>query len=467
MSLHSKDLTLEEAAARFIHDFDRASIRAEALNAAQLILKDQLSIQIGVSQLPWSRNARSYVEHIRRPGEATVVADRVRMDAASAAFVNACYGHGFEYDDIHRASWGHPGCCVVPTALAVGEELNASLGDILDAIVVGYEVYTRIGMLAGESLLRRGWHPHAILANFGSAAIAARLWKLDLERSLHALAIASSHASGITEYSSTGGSVKRVHAGMGVRNGVASAGLARSGITGPRRFLTGNKGFYNTFVQMKIGPEAAVDFALDRKLQIEHPWLKPYCACGATHPFIDAMRQVISKPSDIERIELRIQSKTDSIVGSKNANNFAPRNIEELQFSLSVQIALALLGKGNGYRIHRDFLNGAVDLAPKSELLDLAGKVQMTVSKDLDVRFPGKLVADVTIIDKHGHRQSIFVEDSKGTPENPFSVAELDSKARELCEDVIGASRTDKLFHTILDFDQDAPVRSLTDLLQK
>src|SRR5262249_50396702 len=150
-------------------------------------------------------------------------ASALQMSAVDAAFINGSYGHGFEYDDAHGASASHPGSCVIPAALAIGEELGADLEDVLTSLVAGYEVYTRIGVLMAPDLLKRGFHPHAVLSNFGAAAVAAKLRKFDAETTLHALAIALSHASGTTEYTSTGGSIKRVHAGIGTRNGIMSA----------------------------------------------------------------------------------------------------------------------------------------------------------------------------------------------------------------------------------------------------
>jgi len=58
----------------------------------------------------------------------------------------------------------HPGCCVVPTALALGEELGAPMDDVITAMVAGYELYVRIGYLASPDLLNAGWQPHSVVA---------------------------------------------------------------------------------------------------------------------------------------------------------------------------------------------------------------------------------------------------------------------------------------------------------------
>ena len=148
-------------------------------------------------------------------------------------------------------------------------------------MLAGYETYVRIGRLGSPDLLNAGWQPHSVLANFGAAAVAAKLYGLDAEQTLHALAIALSHASGTTEYASTGGSIKRVHAGMAVRNGIESAELARAGITGPPRLLTGDRGLYRKFIRKAVGDEARTDFLPGAPLMLRKLMFKAYCCCAA------------------------------------------------------------------------------------------------------------------------------------------------------------------------------------------
>jgi 2-methylcitrate dehydratase PrpD len=157
-------------------------------------------------------------------------------------------------------------------------------------MVAGYEVYSRIGVLAAPDLLRRGFHPYAVFSSFGAAAVAAKLHTFVAETMLHALAIALSDASGITEYSSTGGSIKRIHAGIGTRNGMVSADMAQAGITRPCAFLSGNKGFFRTFLQRPPADGAEAHFSLDRGFEIATVWLKAYCAYCYSHAYIDALR---------------------------------------------------------------------------------------------------------------------------------------------------------------------------------
>ena len=165
--------------------------------------------------------------------------------------------------------------------------------------------------------------------------------------------------------------MKRVHAGIGARNGIEAADLARVGITGPRRYLTGNKGFYKTFVRKDVGPEAAAIFAPTEPLHLKQMWLKAYCCCAANHAYIDLMMRLQARVGEIDAIEAGIQSMTDACVGIKNEHRYAPRNIEEMQYSLPVQMALAVLGRGNGYATHKSYLDGKLTLDGASDVIKI------------------------------------------------------------------------------------------------
>jgi 2-methylcitrate dehydratase PrpD len=399
-----------------------------------------------------------------RTGRSTLVGETDKVAAADAAYLNATYGHGFEYDDF--AGNAHPGCCVVPTALAIGEEVGATLEQMLVAMVVGYEVYVRIGALGSPDLLNAGWQPHAVLANFGAAAIAAKLYGLSEEQTFHALSIALSHASGPTEYASTGGSIKRAHAGLAVRNGIESAELARAGVTGPQRWLTGRRGLYATFIRKVVTDEARADFALDAPLSLPQLSFKAYCACACTHPFIEAGKVLAARAGEIESIDVKLQTMVDAIVGTRNENIYQPRNIEELQYSLPAQMALAATGKGNGYRTHLDFLEGRLQLPPDSDVIQLARKMKLEVSTELDQKYGMRFVADVTARFKDGSSQQVFIDKVPGRADSPYTPEQHLAKLMELTEEVIGAERSARLFGMVDRLDANTRVTELTALLQ-
>lgn len=450
---------LETAVIRFIQQFDVGHVTPELRELVSRVVRDQFSSQIGNTRLPWSRQVRAMVDARHVPGNSRVISSRMTVSAMDAAFMNATYAHGFEYDEGHRPSNSHPGSCTVATAIAVGEEVGASLDEVLAAILMGYEVYARIGALAAPDLMQRGFHPASILASFGAAAVTAKLRKFDPETTLHALAIALSHASGAAEYSSTGGSVKRVHPGIGVRAGMQAADLAQAGITGPRAFLSGIKGFYKTFLQREPHEDAADRFSLGARFEILRGGYKRYCCCGANHASIDILSGYADRLAEIETVSLRIPKLCNTMVGTVNTNVYTPTNIEQVQFSLPTQAAFALLGYGNGYQSHLDYLEGKLDM---DLVLATARKVKLVESTDLDKQYPGKFVSEATLTFLDGRTEVRFVENSLGTPDNPMTEEAHDTKFLELTRDVMGAQRAAQLLAVLHTLPSDMSVKELT-----
>ncbi|MEN0139992.1 MAG: MmgE/PrpD family protein [Rhodococcus sp. (in: high G+C Gram-positive bacteria)] len=457
---------VEEAAARLVTDLTFDSIPADALAGARRLMQDQLALQVGSASLPWSRSVLELTRAAHVPGTSHVAATGDEMSAADAAFVNATYGHGFEYDDAHRASSSHPGSCVVSAALAVGEELGATMREVITGIVAGYEVYTRIGNLAAPELLERGFHPHGLLSNFGAAAVVAKMRGFDVETTVHALAIALSHASGTTEYTSSGGSIKRVHSGIGTRNGIRAAEMAAAGITGPTTFLTGGKGFYRTFVGRPVADDAAATFSLDNTFEITRVWVKPYCCCGINHAYVDGARHLTARAADVDSVLLGIQTGGDVVIGNKNANAYAPKIIEHLQYSLPFQFSLSMLGRGNGFSTHNEYMAGRLDIGPGSDVAALAQKVKIEVKPELDTAYPGRWVGDITVTYTDGSTESLFVDNPTGTAENPMSQEDMDAKFHDVTSASLGAARSGALLRAIQSGDLDQPASDFAALLK-
>ncbi|ONF73668.1 MmgE/PrpD family protein [Amycolatopsis keratiniphila] len=454
---------LETAAAQLVTGLTYDRIPADALAGARRLLQDQLGLQVGSAALPWSQAILDVTRAAHAPGTAHVTATSDAMSAADAAFVNATFGHGFEYDDAHRASSSHPGSCVVSAAFAVGEELGATLRDIVTAVVAGYEVYTRIGNLAAPELLERGFHPHGLLSTFGAAAVTAKLRGFDVETTVHTLSIALSHASGTTEYTSSGGSIKRAHSGIGTRNGIRAAELAAAGITGPTTFLSGRKGFFQTFAGRSVTDTAAFD--LDQPFEITRVWIKPYCCCGINHAYIDGARQIASRASEIDSVLLGIQTGGDVIIGNQNANAYAPKIIEHLQYSLPFQFALSVLGYGNGFTTHHDYLAGRLDLGEGSDVNAMARRVKIEVKPELDRAYPGRWVGDIAVTYRDGTTEHVFVDNPAGTAENPMSQDDLDAKFRDVTVGALGLERSEALLRAIHTLDPDQPATEFATLL--
>ncbi|MFD2399713.1 MmgE/PrpD family protein [Prauserella oleivorans] len=186
-------------------------------------LLDTLAAVVVGHSRPWTRRVLAYAEEQSPPGNSMVLPAGPRLRPEWAALVNGTAAHGFEIDDYALPGLSHPGCAVVPAALAVAQDLHAVGRRLLTALAIGYEITVRFGRATTPSLTSdRGFHVTSVLGVLGATAAAASLSGLDAATTQSALGLAASMAGGTTEFTRTGGDVKRLHGGF-----AAAAGCER------------------------------------------------------------------------------------------------------------------------------------------------------------------------------------------------------------------------------------------------
>jgi 2-methylcitrate dehydratase PrpD len=171
------------------------------------------------------------------------------------------------------------------------------------------------------------------------------------------------------------------------------------------------------------------------------------------------VRPFSGRLADISDLEARIHPAFNVVVGAANANAYEPQNIEHVQFSLPTQMAFALLGKGNGYAVHRDYLDGKIDMA---QVMAIARGIRIIEAPELEQRYPGKFVADVTVTFRDGMSEHVFVEDPVGTLANPMSENDQDAKFMELTAGVLGNERARTLLAMLRKMDLRTKAADLT-----
>jgi 2-methylcitrate dehydratase PrpD len=146
--------------------------------------------------------------------------------ARAAALINGTAAHAAEIDDSFRDAMYHPGAATIAAALAAAQDVDADGARFLRAVVLGYEVSTRIGVVMGRSHYRF-WHSTGTIGTFGAAAAAGALLGLDEDAFAHALATSATFAAGLQQAFRMDSMSKPLHAGR-----AAEAGLAIDGWRG-------------------------------------------------------------------------------------------------------------------------------------------------------------------------------------------------------------------------------------------
>jgi len=134
--------------------------------------------------------------------------------------------HADETDDSHAPSLTHPGCGMVPAALAMAEAEEANGEALLRAVALGYDIGCRLTMSLDAYQFREDGHStHSFGPMFGAAAAAAALARLNERQVRHCLSFTAQQASGISCWMRDEEHIEKAFdfGGMPARNGVAAA----------------------------------------------------------------------------------------------------------------------------------------------------------------------------------------------------------------------------------------------------
>ena len=217
--------------------------------------------------------------------QATLIGRRERIDALSAAFLNAAGANVLDFCDTHVPTAIHPTAPLAPALLAVAELQRVSGRDLLLAFVLGQEVECRIGLAISPSHYNRGWHITATCGVFGAAAGSGKLLALSPQQMVWALGSAATQASGLCECLGT--AAKSVGVGNSARGGLLSALLAAKDFAGPAEPLTGTQGYYNALNET---PNLALlADGLGETWEILKTSYKPYPCGFVLHPVLDCV----------------------------------------------------------------------------------------------------------------------------------------------------------------------------------
>lgn len=389
-----------------------------------------------------------------RPGPGTVVGEARRYPFQYAALLNGAFAHTLDFDDTNLYGSLHPGAPVIPAALALAEQENASGATFLAALAAGYEVACRVGAALGPTAYDRGFHITAVAGIFGAVAAGAKVLGLDAPRTLDAFGIALSQAAGSMQYLENGAWTKRLHPGFAAQDALVSLALARAGVRGAARALEGRYGLLAGYSNAPA-PQHLVDRLGDRWTLTETA-IKPYPSCRLTHGAIDAALALRDRePADARgraAIEIRLSPKGYQIVGEPLPQKVRPENVVDGQFSVYFQTAVA-------------WLDGRVDWASYDRLGDERVQALMDrihVKADETIALAG---ADVAI-SVDGREMSERVEAPFGEPERPVPWERLEAKFSGLASAVLGPARAPRVIATVRSIETEPSVRRWARLLR-
>jgi 2-methylcitrate dehydratase PrpD len=446
--------------ARFAVELNYREIPAEVIDRVKACILDTLAVSVYGSTKPWSRTVSKLVRETGARGRSTVFGGSWKAQAAQATLANGVMAHAFELDNVRQPGSGvHPGATAFLPAFAMAEEKKTNGKALLTAFVAACEVVSRVGVAAGNSLERRGFHAPGLTGTFAGAVAAGRLLGLNQRQMVNALGIAGSYSGGLIEFSRCreGAMVKRLHLGKAAEGGVTAALLASEGFAGPESVLEGNFGFCQTFSDSPDLPY--LTHRLGTKFESLNICIKR-CACHINaHAPIEALQKLREKigfsPGDIQEI---VVGGIEKLV--THHANYQPKDLMMAQYSIPFCVALSL------YFDPTDPESFDESKLTDKKILAMMRRIRLETDSEIEQKGWDR-AARVTIGLANKQRHSSLVIHFKGTPRNPLSHSEVEDKARKLTHRLLSERQLDGLVKAVDQLEKIDDVSRIGDLLRQ
>ena len=417
---------------------------------------DALASMISGSELPPGQAAQRYIRDNASQGTATVAGMALTASPIEAALANGVMAHADETDDSHAPSLSHPGCAVVPAALAVGEQFGIDGGRFLRAVALGYDVGPRVTMCLGVPALSRDAHlsSHSIAGAFGAAAAAGCAAALDAQRMRWLLDYTAQQSSGIAAWQRDSDHIEKafVFGGMPARSGVTSALLVHAGWTGIDDIFSGPDNFL--LAHAPNADAAALADKLGERYEVVRTNIKKWSVGSPIQAALDALELILKRrpftPGEVRKVIVRLGTRSASVVNNRDIPDIC----------LQHMVAVMLIDRTVSFDAAHD-----VARMRDAAVLRERAKVELVGDAELEARAPRReAIVEVVLAD--GTELTEHVKAVRGTSDNPMPRAEVVAKCRDLITPVLGAPKCAALIERVLALESVTNVRDLRDLLQ-
>lgn len=418
---------------------------AEIAEKCRMHLLDTIGAIISGAHLLPGQKAIDYARSQAGGSGASVLGTDIRVNAVTAALTNGMLGHADETDDSHSDSRSHPGCSVVPAALAMAQERNATGEELLRAIALGYDVGTRVVRSLGTGKLYEAGHAtHAFAGGFGAAAAAGSIAKFSPQQFRWLLSYAAQQTAGITSWRRDVDHIEKafVFGGMPARNGMSAASMVAAGFTGVDDVFSGNRTFFTAFGQ-EPDPAILIE-GLGEHYAVTKTTIKKWSVGSPSQPVLDLGYKLINEHNilagQITHLKLRLSMRESVVMDQRMADI----NVKHL---LAVQLIDRQLTFASSHDLER--INDPAVLAFQQ-------KIDLGLDPQIEFRKP---VIELTLAG--GKTLTLKADDVRGSPANPMSRQEVIDKATGLIAGDFGAQGTQEIVDMVWKLGRDVPAADL------
>ena len=388
-------------------------------------------------------------------GDCVILGHKGKTSPMAAASVNSLMGQIFLLEDCHENTISHPGVVVIPIVMALGQSLNASGKQIVEAIVVGYESIGRIGkVLIAPGFPTFGLRPASTMAPFGGAAAAAKIMGLKAEGISAALSIAGNTASGVMEFVNSGTVDICLQNCFAAKNSIMAAMLAANEIQAAPTILEGRFGLGRALNQKELDWSPALAEQPGHYM-IDESFIKRFPGCGHVLATAQAATSLVKRykvdPEKVEKVTVGVSQGAKEFPGVDYAGPYSGTISAMMSHQFMVSSTL----------VHGEISVDTVKMYDHPEVAKMAKKVFVEIDESVDKAFPHKTGARLTVRLKNGETLTDFQEDL-----NPLNRDEVILRFRNYAQAFIGAGRIDEVIDKTINIESLESINSLMNLLE-
>ena len=440
--------TLAETLSNYASALRYDDLPEETVHLAKRFIIDTLGCALGGYSSEPARVAREMADMVSSAHPITVMGSGQQTSLDLASFANGVAIRYLDFNDGYTSNEsGHPSDSIA-ASLSATEAAGGSGRTFILSTVLAYEVFCRLC----DTVDIKPRFDHVTVGGTASTLAAARALGLTPQQTLQALNL--NVASNIALYQTRIGDVsmwKGCAYANATRNAMFAVQLAQRGITGPSPVYEGAGGYFNTVTGRPFdlpsmgGNGEAFKIA---ECSIKRFPLGQYSQTIA-QAALDVREQVPGgiTPDGVAEVNIAtLQTAVNIMAG--DAEKWRPANRETADHSMPYTAAVALLYGGVESRHFDD------EFLFDETLLDLVGKVNVSVSEEANRRVPEAMLCDLEVVTSGGERYSTQVAYHKGHYRNPLTDAEVEDKFRSLASEHLSADRVDALLAHLWHIDE-------------
>lgn len=459
-------MSYTERVVDYIVQSKKESIPNEVIEHTKIFILDSIGCGIGGYATKPGKEIVSLAKEFKGAGKASLIGDGSKVSAPFACWANSSLINILDMDDVF-AGTAHQANCLIPTAFGIGEVQKSSGLDVLHAIIIGFEVGSRIGLYAWPSPQKARTYFPSTWQVFSAVTVAGKLLGLGRKELYHAFGLAGTVPPVPIDMQKfvekPMGFAKNVF-GWATFTGVFWTLLAQKGSKGTPHIFDGDAGFWTIMGSDQHHFERLVE-GLGEKYNIMDTKFKPYPLCTWGHSSLDAVKKIFEEnhvlAEDIKSVKIRTLQRAVNFLSDTKMET-----IYDAQFSLPHAVSMLALRKTPGPEWMTE-----ENMFHNPEAKAVAEKVKMEIDPLAEeVFFKENGLAILSHVEVETVEGKTYQEEarySKGTPNNPFTNEELKDKFRTLASALFSEKRISKIIETVEALDELDDISTLIKLLKK